>query len=173
MKLLIIHLLLHHQYAMKYIMSSSHPYYSYVFTNCTSCHSGCHGKIAYRKGTFIAIKQSCTHCGHERTWTSQPRIRDTPAGNILLSASILYSRATPGKVLRMMSHMRVACISDRTFYYHQNRYLEPSIVDVWGDEQSRLLTQCKAQGTSLSIGGDGRADSPGYSAKYGSMVSLI
>ena len=68
----------------------------------------------------------------------------------------------------MMSHMRVACISDRTFFYHQNRYLEPSIVDVWGDEQSRLLTQCKAQGTSLSIGGDGRADSPGHSAKYGS-----
>ena len=46
--------------------------------------------------------------------------------------------------------MRVACFSDRTFYYHQNRYLELSIVDVWGDEQSRLLTQCKAQGTSLS-----------------------
>ena len=110
---------------------------------------------------------SCTHCGHERTWTSQPRIRDTPAGNILLSASNLYSGATPGKVLRMMSHMRVACISDRTFYYHQNQYLEPSIVDVWGDEQSRLLTQCKAQGTSLSIGGDGQADSPGP------MVSLI
>ena len=55
----------------------------------------------------------------------------------------------------MMDHMRVASISDRTFYYHQNRYLEPSIVSVWGDKQSRLLTQCKAQGTSLSIGGDG------------------
>ena len=68
----------------------------------------------------------------------------------------------------MMDHMRVACISDRTFYYHQNRNLEPSIVSVWGDKQSRLLTQCKAQGTSLSIGGDGRADSPGHSAKYGS-----
>ena len=86
----------------------------------------------------------------------------------MLSASILYSGATPGKVLRMMDHMRVACISDRTFYYHQNRYLEPSIVSVCGDKQSRLLTQCKAQGTSLSIGGDGRADSPGHSAKYGS-----
>ena len=150
---------------MKYIVFESSLLQ--LFINSTSCHSGCHGKIAYRKGTFIAIKQSCTHCRHERTWTSQPRIRDTPDGNILLSASILYSGATPGKVLRMMSHMQVACISDRTFYYHQNQYLEPSIVDVWGDEQSRLLTQCKAQGTSLSIGGDGRADSPGHSAKYG------
>ena len=39
---------------------------------------------------------------------------------------------------------------------------------MWSDEQSRLLTQYKAQGTSLSIGSDGRADSPGHSAKYGS-----
>ena len=101
-------------------------------------------------------------------WTGQPRIKDTPAGNILLSASILYSGATPAKVLRMMSHMRVACISDRTFFLHQNRYLEPSIVSVWSEHQSKLLTQCKAQGTALSIGGDGRADSPGHSAKYGS-----
>ena len=148
---------------MKYIVFESSLLQ--LFTNYTSCHSGCHGKIAYRKGTFIAIKQSCTHCGHERTWASQPRIRNIPAGNILLSASILYSGATPGKVLRMMSHMRVACISDKTFYYHQNRYLEPSIVDVWGDEQFRLLTHCKA---SLSIGCDGRADSPGHSTKHGS-----
>ena len=64
--------------------------------------------------------------------------------------------------------MRVACISNRTFYYHQRRYLEPSILSVWGQQQSKLLAQSKAQSTPLSIGGDGRADSPGHSAKYGS-----
>jgi len=31
-----------------------------------------------------------------------------------------------------------------------------------------LLSQCKATGKALTIGGDGRADSPGHSAKYGS-----
>lgn len=64
--------------------------------------------------------------------------------------------------------MRVACISNRTFYSHQQRYLSPTIISVWSQEQSRLLAQSKAQSTSLSIGGDGRADSPGHSAKYGS-----
>lgn len=119
-------------------------------------------------GTFIAVQQLCSLCGHKRVWTSQPRIKDTPAGNILLSASILYSGATPGKVLRLMSHMRVACISNRTFYSHQTQYLEPSILSVWSQEQSKLLAESKAKSTSLSIGGDGRADSPGHSAKYGS-----
>ena len=34
----------------------------------------------------------------------------------LVSASILYSGATPRKVPRLMSHMRVACMSDWTSY---------------------------------------------------------
>ena len=62
--------------------------------------------------------------------------------------------------------MRVACISNRTFYYHQQRYLAPTILSAWSREQSRLLAQSKAHSPSLSIGGDGRADSPGHSAKY-------
>jgi len=99
---------------------------------------------------------------------SQPSIRDIPAGNILLSAAILFSGATPGKVLRMLNHMQVACISDRTFYRHQSRFLEPAIMTVWEGEQSMLLAECKARDSALSIGGDGRADSPGHSAKYGS-----
>ena len=64
--------------------------------------------------------------------------------------------------------MQVACISNRTFYSCQQRYLAPTIISVWSQEQSRLLAQSKVQSTSLSIGGDGRADSPGHSAKYGS-----
>jgi len=92
---------------------------------------------------------------------------DTPAGNILLSASILYSNATTGKVLGMMTHMRVACNSNQTFYLHQNRCLELSIVSVWSEQQSKLWTQCKTQGSSLSIC-DGQADSLDTKPKFGS-----
>ena len=64
--------------------------------------------------------------------------------------------------------MQVASISDRTFYYHQSSYLQPAILSVWETKQQKLLTECRSRGTPLSIGGDGRADSPGHSAKYGS-----
>ena len=67
-----------------------------------------------------------------------------------------------------MNHMRVACISEQTFYAHQTQHLVPSILSVWSKEQSKLLAESKANSTSLSIGGDGQADSPGDSAKYGS-----
>ena len=139
-----------------------------LFKQCTSCHNECIGKVAYQKGTFIAVKQLCSHCGHKRTWSSQPHIKDTPAGNILLSAAILFSGATPGKIFHLLHHMQVASISDRTFYYHQSSYLQPAILSVWETKQQKLLTECRSRGTPLSLGGDGRADSPGHSAKYGS-----
>ena len=60
--------------------------------------------------------------------------------------------------------MGVACISDRAFYYHQSQYLQPAILSVWEGKQHELLAECTSQVTSLSIGGDGRADSPGHSA---------
>ena len=41
-------------------------------------------------------------------------------------------------------------------------------MSVWETKQSALLAQCRAVGAPLTIGGDGRADSPGHSAKYGS-----
>ena len=72
----------------------------------------------------------------------------------------------------MLNHIQVACISDRTFYRHQSRFLEPAILRVWEAEQLRLLAECKARDSSLSIGGDGRADSPGHSAKYGSYALI-
>ena len=68
--------------------------------------------------------------------------------------------------------MNVACFTERTFYHHQKWYLEPAVMSVWEAKQSALLTQCRATGGPLIIGGDGRADSPGHSAKYGSYGIL-
>ena len=143
-----------------------------LFTSCTSCHNICNGTISQPKGTFICVKQLCSHCGHKRIWMSQPMIKDTPAGNVMVSAAILFSGSTPGKILRLMNEMRIACICDSTFYNHQTAYLYPAVVSVWESHQTKLLAECRSRGTALSIGGDGRADSPGHSAKYGSY-SLI
>ena len=139
-----------------------------LFTTCRSCHQLCTSKVTQQIGTFISIKQICFHCGHEWSWHSQPFIKDRPAGNILLSAAILFSGSTPTKVFHLMNFLRVACFTDRTFYIHQTEYLEPAVISVWKDKQLNLLAECASRDSPLAIGGDGRADSPGHSAKYGS-----
>ena len=118
-------------------------------------------------GSFICIKQICSHCGHTWKWMNQPLVKDTPAGNLLLSAAILFSGSTPSKVLHMLSHLNMAGIKERTFFDHQRKYLEPAILSVWTDTQTKLLNECTSKGP-LTVGGDGRADSSRHSAKYGS-----
>ena len=83
----------------------------------------------------------------------------------MLSAVILFSGSIPTKVLHFLKCLRVASITDRTFYLHQTQYLETSVLSVWRAKQQQLISTCKLP---LTIGGDGGADSPGHSAKYGS-----
>ena len=59
----------------------------------------------------------------------------------------------------------MACIKERAFHYHQKKYLAQSVIHVWKHSQRALLSKCTSP---IVIGGDGRADSPGHSAKYGS-----
>ena len=43
---------------------------------------------------------------------------------------------------------------------------------MWHCHQLSLLSLLKSAGTKLTLGGDGRADSPGHSAKYGSYTVM-
>ena len=86
---------------------------------------------------------------------------------MLLSASILFAGGSSTKTLRILQHMGVTTITGRTYSLHQKHVLEPSLQHQWEVHQSQLLTELVNRGTPLTLGGDGRADSPGHSAKYG------
>ncbi|XP_077970451.1 uncharacterized protein LOC120336592 [Styela clava] len=52
-----------------------------------------------------------------------------------------------------------------TYQRHQDKYLQPVIIASWVEQRAALLAE--RRGMPLTIGGDGRADSPGHSAKFG------
>lgn len=58
-------------------------------------------------------------------------------------------------------------ISTRTYFRHQTQYLQPAIESTWKQHQKKMLSTLKKEKKKLVLGGDGRADSPGHSAKYG------
>ena len=70
-----------------------------LFTACRSWHQRYTGEVAQQMGTFISVRQMCSHCGHVWLWNSQPFIKNQPAGNIMLSAVTLFSGCTPIKVV--------------------------------------------------------------------------
>lgn len=143
-----------------------------LFTICSYCRSRCTRVSKTMIGSFLRITQSCSRCGYKFIWESQPYVGSTPAGNILLSAAILYSGLIPSKALRVFRTLKCLSISRKTFFRHQNHYLQPAINHVWSQQQNALLEKMKTQKKKLELGGDGRADSPGHSAKYGTYSLL-
>ena len=85
-----------------------------------------------------------------------------------MSSAILFGGGSPAKTLKIMEHMNVPTIAYSTFMHHQKSYLHPAVERTYRQQQSTLLNEIKAEGRDLILGGDGRCDSPGHSAKYGS-----
>jgi len=112
------------------------------------------------------------NCCFIREWYSQPFVGSKPAGNLLMSAGILFSGSIPTKTLRMYRQMNIQCISISTYMQHQKYYLHPAIRNVWYNFQKDYVDYAKEKNLSLNLGGDGRADTPGHSAKYGSYTML-
>ena len=141
-----------------------------LFAVCRHC--GCKAVEVQKViiGSFLRIKQSCLSCSQKCVWDSQPMIKKIPAGNIRLSAAILYAGAMPTKVIRVFTFLRCETISIDTYFWHQRDYLQPTVSTVYGSNQVALLSSLRNQ--PLVLAGDGRADSPGHSAKYGTYSIL-
>ena len=77
------------------------------------------------------------------------------------------------KIFHVLKAFGCVCIDKRTFFRHQNTFLHPSIVSVWKRQEANLLQGLRSEKRGLIIiGGDGRADSPGHSAKFGSYTVM-
>ncbi|XP_046843252.1 uncharacterized protein LOC124437312 isoform X2 [Xenia sp. Carnegie-2017] len=93
-----------------------------------------------------------------------------PFGNLVFAASILFSDSNPSKVLQFLRHSGIEFLSERTYSYIQTIYLIPSVSNVWHMNQKHLLESIRER--NINIGGDGRCDSPGHCAKYGSYSCM-
>lgn len=142
-----------------------------LFAKCRIC-GGATDVTKHTLGTFLRVKQLCIQCDTSYEWDSQPFIQDIPAGNILLSSAILFCGALPSKILQVMNTYHCETITKRAFFKHQKKYLAASIHTVYNKHQNQIFSEIKKYRKGLIIGGDGRADSPGHSAKYGSYTMM-
>jgi len=144
-----------------------------LFEDCSLCRSKCEIHSS-TQGSLLRVRQQCTNsrCDFSRQWDSQPMVQNTPAGNIMMSAAILFCGASYSKTLRVFDTIGIVSISESTFKKHSREYLQPTVYQVWKTEQEKLFHCLQSMSGKLEIGGDGRADSPGHCAKYGSYTTL-
>ena len=121
------------------------------------------------KGSMVTFKRECSRCQEKTVWSSQPIVKDAmPAGNLEISAGICFTALPINKALRFFEHVNIQGISSSTYYDNQSRYLHPTINHLYKLKKAKLINELKQLPGGLVLGGDGRADSPGHSAKYGS-----
>ena len=143
-----------------------------LFAVCPVCTEPASAEICKVIGTLIHVTQKCTNCSYSRVWRSQPNIRRIPAGNLLLSAAILYSGSMISQSLRMLKILKVECFSRQTFHKHQKNYLIPVVIKMWRAEQERVIQSMSSLEGGVVLSGDGRSDSPGHCAKYGAFTVI-
>ena len=98
---------------------------------------------------MLILVASCRQCHWTWLWTSQSYYLEMPAGNVLLSASILFAGATATKFLRVLKHLGVMAISVRTYLRHQKEFLVPSILGTWQRHQMVDVAAIKQGETPL------------------------
>lgn len=135
---------------------------------CFKCRSSKPTVNVIKNGTMVSVVQNCPECGVEAfKWRSQPLIFSKyPAGNVALSFGILMAGASISKILLVFKHMGVCAIHSRTFFTHQQKFILAAVLKHWQSYQRELVAKVKDL-ENMAWSGDGRFDSMGHSAKYG------
>ncbi|KAH7961481.1 hypothetical protein HPB52_009362 [Rhipicephalus sanguineus] len=116
-------------------------------------------------GTLVTAEGVCEQ-QHQLRWKSQPLVKGSGAGagNLLLAAGMLYSGCVVASTIRCLNSVGIQTITERTFYNYQRAYLLPAVKQLFLKKQSAMVDSLADMRVDLA--GDGRCDSPGYSAKY-------
>ena len=146
-----------------------------LFKICPSCGGNrAQGQISFRSGTHIIVDQLCKVCSYFRKWSNQPKVDGSrvAVGNLLLTGAIFACGLSCEKTLRMFNYLNMACFSSSTYYLLLKKWVQPVIYGLWKNEQAEVLRVVKEGGGELVLAGDGRADSPGHCAKYGTYTVM-
>lgn len=130
-----------------------------LFQTCPICLQHIGETNLETSGSLLSVQHICTS-GHVSKWFSQPHVSGVAAGNLLLSAAILFSGSSYTKFAHLADTLNLPILAERTFHRIQSNYLFPVIHRTWTQHQQLIIQ--RLQGQDLKISGDGRCDSAKY-----------
>ena len=122
-------------------------------------------------GSLYAIQITCLK-GCSMKWTSQPDIKSCSGiGNLDLTSAITLAGIPQCKFEKFAWLMNLKFIHNTTFYRIRKEFIQPTISEFWAAERENVIAELMQSGCVTLIG-DGRSDSPGHSAKYGTYTFM-
>lgn len=124
------------------------------------------------EGTLMTVELTCVNsCTY--TWKSQKEMENAKGSvNIMLTSAITLSGIMLEKFQQLASLLNLRSISNSAFYSLRREYVVPAIAKEWEKEQNLVIASIREKGEPVMLAGDGRADSPGHSAKYGTYTMM-
>ncbi|XP_051985367.1 uncharacterized protein LOC127645746 [Xyrauchen texanus] len=139
-----------------------------LFKFCQTCGKPISSKTIVDVGAQRKMDWTCLG-GHVGSWKSSRDVRGMPEVNLLAAAAVLFRGGTYTELSDWCKTMGVQMIGHSTFYNIQKVYLHPAIEEVYIEKRTELLARVfleQEDGKRLHLTGDGRCDTPGFSAKY-------
>ena len=136
-----------------------------LFINCKTCGSICEIEKS-NTGSMVSVKATCCY-NHTFHWTSQPQLHNKPAGNILIPAAIVFTGGSYESMKQFSNALNLSFVNKDQFYGVQDKIVFPVINNAYEKQQKDVIETLKEKKSSVDLCGDGRSDSPGHNAKYG------
>nr|XP_055065932.1 uncharacterized protein LOC129447961 [Misgurnus anguillicaudatus] len=115
-------------------------------------------------GTLLRVKQHCAYCEYSSDWSSQPMVNNIPAGNLQLSAAVLFTGSSFSQISKFLDAFKIQGISEPCFHEHQAKLLIPTMNLQCKIEQDEAIIDAIADGAETH-GGDMRAETLGWKIK--------
>ena len=136
-----------------------------LFINCKTCGSLCEIEKS-STGSMVSVKATCCN-NHTFHWRSQPQLHNKPAGNILIPAAIVFSGGSYEPMKQFSHALNLNFVNKDQFYDVQDKVIFPVIDNTYEKQQKDVIETLKDKKSPVNLCGDGRSDSPGHNAKYG------
>ena len=145
-----------------------------MFKKCQldTCKAKAEVKSWQIKGGLIDILWACAD-GHTDHWISSHILCEKRGQKVFVNTLLIASSITGNnfeKVNDLFKFLGIGFLSASTFHRIQRNYVVPEISSTW-EEMKREIWKVLGK-EALILCGDGRSDSPGHSAKFGTYVLM-
>ena len=153
---------------MQKMMFAQRNQLQFLFRWCIQCGAPCEISKIVSTGASISVNTNCDHENNRNSLAKEGQFHEV---HVTLAASILLSGLSYQRFSEAMEIGNIEVFRKDTFYRLQKKFLLPSINNVYVRQARKLIEELKHD-EIVSLIGDGRCDSPGYRATYGTY-SLV
>ena len=122
-------------------------------------------------GFCVKLEWVC-HKNHRSIWYSSPFYAAGLALNYIVEGALLLSGGQINQFRRFCQFANIGKCSTASFYQNQRLYVSTAVDQEFEELREQIINEIKAEGNSIILCGDGRMDSPGFSATKGSYTMM-